>query len=287
MTEPTLFVDGADGVRIAVHDLGGRGEPLLLLHATGFCAHAYGPLVAHLIGHHHLWGVDLRGHGHSTAPGNGNFDWFTSAADVLAAVDAIGARELVAFGHSLGGAMVLLAELARPGLVRAGYLFEPIVWPTGFAHPGGENPLATGARRRREVFASRAEALERYASRPPLGMLRADCLAAYVEHGFADLDDGTVRLRCRGESEAATFNAEIRVTVDRVTSVGSRLTLAVGGRRPPPSLPGPEVGPAALAPAIVATLPDARLIEYPTLGHFGPLQDPETIAADILAAVAP
>ena len=285
MSDPTLRVDGADGVSIAVHDLGGSGEPLLLLHATGFCARVYEPLVAHLVRRHHVWGVDLRGHGWSSAPANGNFDWFTSAGDVLAAVDAIGLTEVVAFGHSLGGAMVLLAELARPGLVRAAYVFEPIVWPTGFAHPGGENPLATVARRRREVFASRAEALERYAARPPLGMLRADCLAAYVQHGFADLPDGTVQLRCRGESEAATFNAETRVTIDRVVAVGSQVTLAVGGRRPPPSQPGPEGGPAALAPAIVASLPGARLLEYPTLGHFGPLQDPETIATDLLAAV--
>jgi pimeloyl-ACP methyl ester carboxylesterase len=286
MSEPAVLVDVSDGVRLAVHDLGGDGEPLVVLHATGFAARVYEPLVAHLSGRHHVWGIDLRGHGHSTAPANGDFDWFRSAGDVITALDAIGASEITAFGHSLGGAMTLLVELARPGLVRAAYVFEPIVWPTGFSHPGGTNPLATVAVKRREVFASRAEALERYAARPPLGALRADCLAAYVRHGFEDLPDGTVRLRCRAASEGATFNAETKVTIDRVASVATRLTVAVGGRRPPPSQPGPEGGPASLAAAVVATLPDARLVEYPTLGHFGPLQDPETIAADILTAVA-
>ena len=64
---------------------------------------------------------------------------------------------MAAFGHSVGGATVLLAELARPGLLDAAYLYEPIVWPVGFAHEG-PNPMAGPARRRREVFGSRAEA---------------------------------------------------------------------------------------------------------------------------------
>ena len=50
------------------------------------------------------------------------------------------------------------------------------------------------ARRRRANFPSRADALHRYASRPPLNELRADSLFSYVEHGFRDMTDGTVTL---------------------------------------------------------------------------------------------
>lgn len=270
-------VASLDGVQVALHELGGEGPPLLMCHATGFCARAYDPLVALLRHRFAVWAVDLRGHGLSSAPANGDFAWDRSAQDVLAALDAAGLGPVVAFGHSLGGAITLLAEAARPGTVSAAYLFEPIVWPVGFAHPDGVNPMAAGAVRRREVFASRAEALARYAVRPPLGNLRADCLAAYVEAGFEDLADNKVRLRCRAASEAATFAAEEVVTVDRIAEVRAKVTVAVGGRTARPD----GSGPAALGAGIVAALPDAVLRRYPALGHFGPLQDPDTIAEDV------
>ena len=38
------------------------------------------------------------------------------------------------------------------------------------------------------------------------------------------------------------------------------------------------------APGGVGKQPHARLVEYPHLGHFGPFQDPDTLADDITAA---
>ena len=35
---PIELIDSTDGVRLAVHDLGGDGPPLLLAHATGMRA---------------------------------------------------------------------------------------------------------------------------------------------------------------------------------------------------------------------------------------------------------
>ena len=117
----------------------------------------------------------------------------------------------------------------------------------------------------------------RYASRPPLSALRADSLAAYVEHGFADLPDGTVRLKCDPESEARTFECETKMTLDRVAGFTVPAVVAVGSEEPTGSLFG--------AP-IVDEMVHARLIRYPHLGHFGPLQDPGTVGADILASAA-
>ena len=53
------------GTTVAVHDLGGNGEPLLICHTTGFCGWAYQPLATALVGRHHVFAVDLRGHGDS------------------------------------------------------------------------------------------------------------------------------------------------------------------------------------------------------------------------------
>jgi pimeloyl-ACP methyl ester carboxylesterase len=272
-------VASTDGVRLAVHDLGGAGPTLLVCHATGFHGRAYAPLAAELTSSFHVVAVDFRGHGHSTLPDHGDLAWRGMGDDVLAVVDALGEPSVVAFGHSMGGAAILLAELSRPGTIRAAYLYEPIVTSDAWkAARGTENPMSDMARRRREVFASRAEALYRYASRPPLNVMRADALAAYVEHGFLDLPDGTVRLACRAETEARTFDADDKVSVDLVAAVTSPITVGVGDRD--------DAGPVDLAAPTADALAHGRLVHYPLLGHFGPFEDSARIAADIVAALS-
>lgn len=280
--EPTLQVPSTKGVTVAVHDLGGEGDPLLIAHANGFCGGAYGPLARELVEDRHVWALDFRGQGQSTPPDDLDFDWDGLADDVLAVIDGLGGGPIDVVGHSMGGAGLLRAEVRSPGTIRRAYLYEPIVLPTGLADlTTGGNVMAEGARRRRETFSSRAEALWSYGRRPPLGYLRADSLAAYVEHGFEELEDGSARLRCRGEHEARMFEASGTITTEDAAAVTVPVTVAVG------ALEEGWGGPARFAPAIAEALPDGRLSEHPLLGHFGPLENPPQIAADIRATLEP
>ena len=272
-------VPSTDGVELTLHEFGGSGPDLVICHATGFHGHAYQPFAACLLEHFTVWALDFRGHGTSSAPASGDFSWDGMAEDLLACIDHLGRGAVFTVGHSMGGAAILLAELARPGTVAAAYLFEPIVLPADHDFGGEENVMGLAARRRREVFASRLEALERYGSRPPLDALDRRALAAYVDHGFVDLDDGTVRLACRAEHEARTFECETKVTADRLAALRLRLTVGAGTADPGPS-------PSDFAPGVVAAAPGATLIAYDDMGHFGPLEDPERIAGDVLTAFA-
>lgn len=274
-----MQVNSSNGCVIEVQDFGGEGPDLLISHATGFHGSVYAPMAKVLRKRFRVWALDFRGHGLSPAPADGNFAWDGMGDDVLACIDAIGVDSILGFGHSLGGAATLLAELKRPGTIRAAYLFEPIVFPKEFLLARADNPMSAAARRRREVFASRAEALERYSAKAPLGRLRADALSEYVQRGFEDLDDGTVRLRCRAESEARSFEAEDKVTIDRMS--GLNLPLTVGaGTLDPNNLPG------HLAPGLVAAVKGAKLVEHPFLTHFGPMEAPDVIAADVIEALS-
>lgn len=272
-------IPSTDGVELTLHELGGSGPPLVICHATGFHGRAYEPFARRLTDDFSVWAIDFRGHGASTAPSSGDFAWKGMAEDLRAAVDHIGHGPVFAVGHSMGGAAILLAELAHPGTVTAAYLFEPIVFPADFVVATAENVMGRAARNRREVFASRSEALERYGARPPLGTLDPEALSAYVEYGFVDLDDGTVRLACRAEHEARTFECETKVTADRIEGVRLPLTVGAGTAEADPN-------PAQFAPGIVAAVSGARLIAYDDMGHFGPLEDPDRIAADVLAMFA-
>jgi pimeloyl-ACP methyl ester carboxylesterase len=262
-------------VTVAVHDLGGDGEPFLICHATGFCAQAYGPMAERLAERHHVWGVDFRGHGDTPAPANHRFDWEGMADDLQAVIKELTSSPLPVFGHSMGGAVAVMVEHRAPGTLKSAYLYEPIITPASGEMPLGSNPMSEIARHRRPSFPSKAEALMRYASRPPLNILQAAALAAYVEHGFIEEPDGTARLKCLPEYEAATFAATGKATVDTAAKVSTPTTVAVG------RVEG-DWGPALFAPAVVEAMPNAVLQRFEMLGHFGPLQDPAAIANAIL-----
>ncbi len=274
----SVAVASTGGVRVRLHRLGGDGEPLIVCHATGFHGRCYEPMARVLAEHFTVWAPDLRGHGETNAPDDGDFDWSGMGDDVLAVVDHLGVSRVRMFGHSMGGCAVLLAELARPGLLQSAYLYEPIVLGDGQVADPEANTMPAMARRRRERFGSRPEALMRYATRPGLSVLRADALAAYVNGGFVDDPAGGVVLACRREAEARTFEASGKLPVRHLTAISAPVTVALGRV-------GGDTGPALLAPLVAAGLRLGRLEEYDRIGHFGPLQDPDFVAARVLDAV--
>lgn len=269
----------SDQVSLTLHDLGGSGPPLLLAHATGFHGLVWAPLVAQLADDVHGWALDFRGHGDSSQPADGSYGWERMTDDLLAVIDHLAGRgvdvaELRAVGHSMGGAALLLAEQRRPGTFRSLWLYEPIVFPHGEGIPRPQtNPMAEGARRRRPWFPSRQDAHDHYAAKPPLDALDPEVLQLYVDHGFRDADDGTVTLKCDPEVEAATFEGTLGTDIySHLGDVACPVTVAHGGDGMPP---------ARVAPLVADALPHAELAPFPTLGHFGPLEDPATVAAAI------
>jgi pimeloyl-ACP methyl ester carboxylesterase len=275
----SLTVPSSNGVTLAVHDLSpdapDGAEPLLLAHATGFHGYVWQPLATHLHGFRAL-APDLRGHGDSSVPDHGDFAWDGFADDVLAVVDRLELAGASAVGHSKGGAALLLAEQRRPGTFRSLYLYEPVVFPPMDARPEdhGGNRLAEGARRRRPGFPSRDAAYENFAGKPPLAALEPSALRAYVDHGFEDLPDGSVRLKCEPENESEVYRMGAQHgAFGQLHSIGCPVTVARGAIS--------DAGPASVAEEIVRALPDGRLEVFDHLGHFGPLERPAEIAAAV------
>jgi pimeloyl-ACP methyl ester carboxylesterase len=270
-TAPSWTVPSADGVEIAAYELGGEGPPLLVAHATGFLGPVYGPMAEGLADRFRVVALDFRGHGASTRPANDDFGWDRMALDLLAVVDHLGGGPIAGFGHSLGGGVALLAERQRPCTFASLFLFEPIVFPDDMVFDG-PNRMAGPARSRRSSFPSRADALARYSSRPPLSLMRPDVLAIYVRDGFVDQADGSVALACSPDDEARTFESEIKVRTSTIAAVDTDVTVTVGHDEEGPN-------PARLGAAIVAALPRAELLVHPELGHLGPFEDPPAVAA--------
>ncbi len=193
-------VRGAEGVEIATYQLGGDGPPVVLMHATGFHGQCWIPLARELTAYFTVWAVDQRGHGASgKAPGGNYHDWGLFVDDLFAVLDALSPGPWRGIGHSLGGAVLLMAEARRPGTFMNLCCYEPVVFPPTSGSPdgfGGRIPMAELARKRRANFPSRQAAYENYASKPPLNRLHPDALDAYVTFGFVDDPQGGVTLAC-------------------------------------------------------------------------------------------
>lgn len=274
------MVASSDGVRLAVHDFGGppgSGAPTLVFtHATGFHGLVWRPVARELIDRYRCLAVDLRGHGWSEMPPSGRLSWTAMADDVVAVVDALGegpAGRVHGIGHSMGGAALVMAAVRRPAGFRSLWLFDPAIVPGRRLSADVPNPLADGALRRREAFASLEAAVEHYARKPPLDALHPDALAAYVLGAFAQEEDRVV-LRCRPSTEAAVFRGATGSSAWEALSEVHLPVAVVAGRVEP-------LSPAAFASRIADELGNGVLVERPDLGHFGPLEDPASVAADI------
>ncbi len=271
-------VPSSDHVSIAIHEFGGTGRPLLLSHATGFHAYCYLPVADELADRFTAYGLDYRGHGDTARPDDWQVDWQRYGDDALAAARAVAPNGgLVGFGHSMGGAGLLMAALREPGLFDVIVAFEPIVFPP--AEPSAErpsSPMVQGARRRRASFPSFADAIANYSSKPPMQAFDPDVLRLYVAHGFRPAPEG-VRLKCDPEHEARTFEMGGSYGMwERLPEIGTRVVVAAGPVDPNAADAG---GPAAVAPQIAERLPNATFVARPDWNHFTPFVDPAAMAA--------
>ncbi|HVS61932.1 MAG TPA: alpha/beta hydrolase [Thermoanaerobaculia bacterium] len=271
-----MELPSSDSVQIPLFRLDDHeGPAVLVCHATGFHARTYGP-TARAFERLQAWAPDLRGHGDASSPSTGRYEWDGFADDVATAVDWLD-RPLFGFGHSMGGAALLLAESRRPGSFRALYCWEPIVYPPRF--DSAENsPLVARSRRRRARFDSLEDAVANFAAKPPLDALHADALRAYVEHGFTREQDGSRTLKMPGPEEAEVYRMSLRhETFSRLSEVRCPVIVARGRRD--------SGGAAEVAGEVVEALPHGRLERWDELGHFGPLEDPARVGAAIEGAL--
>lgn len=261
----------------------GAGDELLLLaHATGFCKELWRPVVSSLRDQ----GVpapalawDVRGHGRAPAlelPAS----WWTFGSDLVELVGDLDRSgrlpdSVVGVGHSMGGTVLVLAELLRPGTFAGLVLIEPVLIPPPFVR----NPdlsLAQGAARRRPVFGSREELIETYLAKPLFQRWHPEAFRAYVDHGFQEVPEG-VALRCRREVEAELFatGAECGAFA-RLGELTTPVRLVVTDR-------AGELGPSlALLPDV---LPNVTTTYMAGQNHLVPVERPELVASEIADAL--
>jgi pimeloyl-ACP methyl ester carboxylesterase len=109
---PNHRVPGPAG-EIAVTDHGGDGPDAVLCHGANRTLLDWEKLLPHLTGLR-LVSYDLRGHGRSDAPPDGDYGWDAHLADLDAVCEALALDDPRVIGHSLGGVIALCHGRRRP-----------------------------------------------------------------------------------------------------------------------------------------------------------------------------
>ena len=108
-------------------------------------------------------------------------------------------------------------------------------------------------------------------------MLHADALRCYVDHGFADTDDGQVRLKCRPADESQMYRmGSAHPAFSRFGDVRCPVVIACGSET--------NAFGADLIELQASRLSHGRTEVFDGLGHFGPLEDPSRVAAAVRRA---
>ena len=268
-----------DGLEIAYLEWGtpGEGPCLVFVHATGFCKEVSIPVVDDILSSHgpiDVVAVDQRAHGDSAAPVP-PFDWWDVGGDIVEL--ARGRAHLVGVGHSAGGAALLLAELTEPGLFDALTLVEPIVFPPPYGrYP--DNPMATGARRRRSRFPSREAAKQSWSSKPAFSGWQERAMDAYVAGGLRP-DGESFVLKCTPDAEAEFFTAATDHRAwDRLGEIDVADVTIIAGEHST-THQEPYLG------DLARRIPSADTVVVPGTGHMVWMERPDVIAEHVVNAL--
>jgi len=276
------------GLRIAFRYYQGSASAdtcMLMSHANGLCQDTWVPVIQDL---HlpmarvqpHIFTWDHLSHGKSDIDKELPYSWVNLGRDTLAVVAR--AREivgplcnLVAVGHSMGGAALVHAELLRPGTFTSMLLVEPVLMLT---NPPKTN-LIDSAAKRRDTFDSIEAVRESYKNKRMFVKWDPRAFEAYLTGGFASTPNNTVSLCCPPWAEAEYFLRAFTGTKFGELAAPHIAFLVAGSTH---NFCGVLTGELARSGA-VQTL---QLTTVPEGSHFLPQEEPALVARHILSCVA-
>jgi pimeloyl-ACP methyl ester carboxylesterase len=174
-------------LRLHYRQWGRAGQrSVILLHACGCHAHWWDGIGPTLAAEYRVIAPDLRGHGDSERPEPPDYRFEAYMSDLAGLVKALGLRDFVLVGHSMGGAVGLLYASTQPvGLVAA-------VGADMMCEISGEvlDRLHQAGRRPQPIFPTREDAESRFRFEPPETSALPEVLQNLAREAICRMDEG-------------------------------------------------------------------------------------------------
>jgi pimeloyl-ACP methyl ester carboxylesterase len=222
----------------------GRGAPVILVHGGDASSEVWGAQVAALVAHH--WRVvliDSRGHGRSTWDGK-PLHYEAMAGDVIAVMDALHVRRAAVVGWSDGAIIALVLAMKAPQRLTRVYAFAANMDLVGLNITGAFAPTIGPS------MALLKRMYERISPTPDNWNAFSSAVLAMQlsEPNYSEDDLAAIR--------------------------GPRIAIVDGDHE--------EYIDRSHTEYLARTIPGAKLILLPDVGHFAPLEDPKGFNASMI-----
>jgi len=284
MPEPFESRIDAGDVELCVYEWPGIGDPVLLLHATGFHSRCWNEVVKRLPGQH-VYAVDIHFHGGSSDAGD-VVDWRIFSEDMCLLIQHLDLQNIIGVGHSMGGYLAAWAASALPEQFKQLVLIDPVIMSREMYADlaqmiAGLDSADHTVAQRKNNWRDGDEMFLRFRDRPPFDSWNPDVLRDYCDYALLPPDeDGFRQLACNPINEASNYLTSTRnaAILDRLQLITTPVTLlrARGGEG---SITDFSVSPTW--PELASALPNCRDVYLPDLDHFIPMRDPALVASCI------
>lgn len=292
--QPTHHFFDAEKARLSYFEWGAPdAPPILLLHATGFHARVWDKTVAALPEGYRVIAVELRGHGRS--PFSEPIEsWKAIAQDVREFVRAIGLRDAIGVGHSMGGYCMTRTAYHEPHAFKRVLLIDPVLSrPDVYEHDRHaeyDGPAMHPIASRRNRWASWEDMRDGFKDRPPYSLWRPEVLDDYCRYGVAEDGDGC-RLACAPLVEASVYYFQRHTNIYYlIRQIETPVTVLRAMVRTEAEWRTTNFTKSPTWERLADQFKNGRDVYLPNFTHFIPMQDPDLVArfiADETAQVAP
>jgi pimeloyl-ACP methyl ester carboxylesterase len=271
------------GARLNVVDLGPRdaaGPPVVMIHGASSNLESMRQPVGDLLANdHRVILIDRPGHGWSTRDDLENSTPAMQARMIDEALEKLGARAAIVVVHSLAGALGALLALDYPRRVAGLVMLAPVAYPW----PGGVGWY------NKVVTMPAIGPLLAYTISVPLGLILSEPGARNVfapqtmPAGF--VKDSATRLLLRPREllanswDLVTLKAAVAEQAPRYGNIKAPVVAITGDA-------DTTVSPSIHSRRLAATVPNAKLIVLPGVGHMVQYAAPEVVVREIEAMIA-
>ena len=285
--QPITYQVELTEVTLQVTEWPGAGDPVLLLHATGFHSRCWDSIAADLAGAH-VYAVDLRFHGGSDR--HGEVNWLLMAADIQELLEVLDLQRVVGVGHSLGGYLTAYVGASAQHRFKQLILIDPVIFPReqylgGDIVSGSIDPADSPVTKRKNEWRDAEEMYQRFKNRAPFSLWQSQVLRDYCNYALRTVPQETaLQLACDPLHEASIYLNQ--KGNEAIFDVLPGLLLPVTVLRAPPDLENSfNLAASPTWPGLAEFLPNARELYLPEMSHFIPMEDPALVAGIIREAL--